>query len=277
LVGHLQGEWHVDPASFAPVVEGRSGQVVPPFDKPSPSVEPLRFSRGIDAACALLDTGARRTMSGPLVLALRERCNGSALIGPSENSGEAAGASTLQEYCFECGSTLSCPVPPESNPPQPPTVNGFLANNLSRQLQTDEIRQSETSIAISSIFPQQRVTAYNNFLTRLTHDSGVGFSRQTGTSWSENSAQLAIPRDPLLPQWEPLADPSLAVGSDGVFHLAYLMLDTSGSTNPFVRIAQSGSVDGGQTFSTPEHVIVPAANFVSSTESVGTLRLRKGS
>lgn len=267
------GEWRAaGHAQFIPVIQGRSGTLARPFDKPSPP-DLERYTPGDirDLACAFVDSGAFLDMSGGVGRAYEELCNAYRGANPVLSRGEAAGA-IVEQACYDCdpsgGVDPTCVGAVESNPPPPPTPNGVLANNLTRQMQ-GEVTQFETSVSISPVSSTQAVVAYNNFLTQGTTGSGIGFSRRAGTTWTENSGQLAIPVDPAT-QRRPTTKPSLSVDSSGAFHLAFLSINFL--QNPAIRIGKSTSIDGGQTFSPGVDVLVPPTDMSADRERLAVDR-----
>jgi hypothetical protein len=235
--GTWSGTWEIQPATYTPIVNGRSGTVEAPFDKPSAVVEPRSMTTAGDVSspCGLPGASGASYLSLGGQLAVQAGC-------PSPPQALAA-----------CPSGL-----PASNPATPSQVSGALANNVTRsQQQWPWITQSEVSIVAT---PAMGVAAYNNLATfRGPLRSGVGFSRLAVGGWTENPDQQAVP--PIDETTSVLADPALALTTTSQIHLGYLGLQL-GLVAGFPFIGQVRSTDAGTTFLLP-HTAIPASQDYS--------------
>lgn len=253
--GRWSGTWEVERATYSPVVNGRSGAVEAPFDKPSavPRARAATVESSQSSSCDLIEAGAARFLSLGGQLAAQAAC------------------SSEQEMLLGAGA--SCPAgPPASNPPTPAQVSGFLANNITRSQQVwPSITQSEVSIVATTT---KAMAAYNNLATYRSAGIGVGFSRLVAGGWTENPDQLSVPLIPESPNLnQVLADPTLALSADDQqMNIGYLASQFAFGPPPAGEplgfgaspfIGQARSDDSGNTLQFPHRAVLPSQDFAS--------------
>jgi hypothetical protein len=119
--------------------------------------------------------------------------------------------------------------------------------------------RNETAIAVSPI-DDKFIVGASKVLVGGASGTGISrigyyFSSDGGASWGSGLISLTTAQK----TWNRASDPAIACDAEGNFYICMLMLDESGGTaDTGIYIAKS--IDGGQTFGTPEGAFVDIGN-----------------